>query len=156
MKSVALFDALMLSLVSGSWTQWYLATCPMHLTNYTLSSTDSSAYITEICVRTENTSFPYLISITATYNNGDVSASFSDSTTDSTIDCFSAIEDNECMTGATIFTGYVLNFLRFQTSSSRQSDGWGITSGNNLYEARGDDGTCLSKIEVTATSSWNR
>eukprot|EP01083_Nonionella_stella_P213416 769782_1 len=65
------------------------------------------------------------------------------------------IEENECITSAFVYTGYYLNFLRFGTSSSRVGD-WGAQTGNNFYSPHGDEGMCLSKIEVTASSSWNR
>eukprot|EP01084_Bolivina_argentea_P142362 250111_1 len=147
MESTVLFAALMLSLASGS------------LTNYTLSSTDSSAYITEICVRTDNSSKHELISITATYNNGDVSGPFGlPATAGSTIGCFTMTEGNECITSAVTYTGYYhLNSLQFGTSSFRMSDEWGVhvaTSEYRSYSPQGDEGTCLSKIEFTA-NSWS-
>eukprot|EP01083_Nonionella_stella_P256786 879665_1 len=65
------------------------------------------------------------------------------------------IEENECITIEFVYNGYYLNFLRFGTSYSRVGD-WGAQSGNNFYSPHGDEGTCLSQIEVTASSSWNR
>eukprot|EP01083_Nonionella_stella_P218155 782549_1 len=132
MKSTVLFAALMLSLASGS------------LTNYTLSSTDSSAYITEICVRTDNSSKHELISITATYNNGDVSGPFGlPATAGSTIGCFTMTEGNECITSAVTYTGYYhLNSLQFGSSSFRMSDEWGVhvaTSEYRSYTPQGDE-----------------
>eukprot|EP01083_Nonionella_stella_P179421 637030_1 len=69
-------------------------------------------------------------------------------------------EGNECITSAVTYTSYYhLNSLQFGSSSFRMSDEWGVhvaISEYRSYSPQGDKGTCLSKIEVTASSSWNR